>query len=187
MLWGYGRIKKAIPLQTLTGPEGSRRLRLPGFKTTSTWRWQGCQPYAPAAFTPRRLRLPDFNTIDTWRWQGCQPYAPATFTSRRLRLPDFKTIGTWRWQGCQPYAPVAFTPWRLSLPDFKTIGTWRWQGCQPYAPDAFTPRKYSWYFYSNSFHETPKVSTSDYHCHTTRECDSIYKHKRSNNTLCKMT
>jgi hypothetical protein len=27
---------KAIPLQVLTGPEGSRRLRLPDFKTTGT-------------------------------------------------------------------------------------------------------------------------------------------------------
>jgi hypothetical protein len=32
---------KAIPLQALTGPEGSRRLRLPDFKTIGTWRWQG--------------------------------------------------------------------------------------------------------------------------------------------------
>jgi hypothetical protein len=45
---------KAIPLQDLTGPEGSRRLRLPDFKTPGTWRWQGCQPYAPPAFTPRK-------------------------------------------------------------------------------------------------------------------------------------
>jgi hypothetical protein len=30
---------KAISLQTLTGPEGSRRLRLPDFKTIGTWRW----------------------------------------------------------------------------------------------------------------------------------------------------
>jgi hypothetical protein len=44
---------KAIPLQALTGPEGSRRLRLLDFKTFDTLRWQGCQPYAPAAFTPR--------------------------------------------------------------------------------------------------------------------------------------
>ena len=29
-------IGKAIPLQALTGPEGSRRLRLPDFKTIST-------------------------------------------------------------------------------------------------------------------------------------------------------
>jgi hypothetical protein len=31
----------------------SRRLRLPDFKTTSTWRWYGCQLYVPAAFIPR--------------------------------------------------------------------------------------------------------------------------------------
>ena len=30
---------KAIPLQAWTGPEGSRRLRLPDFKTVGTWRW----------------------------------------------------------------------------------------------------------------------------------------------------
>jgi len=30
--------KKAIPLQAWTGPEGSRRLRLPDFKTIGTWR-----------------------------------------------------------------------------------------------------------------------------------------------------
>jgi hypothetical protein len=46
--------KQAIPLQAMTGPEGSRRLRLPDFKTIDTWRWQSCQPYAPAAFTPRK-------------------------------------------------------------------------------------------------------------------------------------
>jgi hypothetical protein len=34
---------KAISLQALTGPEVSRRLRLPA-----------CQPYAPAAFTTRK-------------------------------------------------------------------------------------------------------------------------------------
>ena len=30
---------KAIPLQAWTGPEGSRRLRLPDFKTIGTRRW----------------------------------------------------------------------------------------------------------------------------------------------------
>ena len=30
---------KAIPLQASTGPEGSRRLRLPDFRTIGTWRW----------------------------------------------------------------------------------------------------------------------------------------------------
>jgi hypothetical protein len=42
----------AIPLQSWTGPEGPRRLRLPDFKTIGTRSWSGCQPYAPAAFTP---------------------------------------------------------------------------------------------------------------------------------------
>jgi hypothetical protein len=44
---------KEIPLQALTGPEGSRSLRLPDFKTIEIRKWQDCQPYAPAAFTPR--------------------------------------------------------------------------------------------------------------------------------------
>ena len=30
---------KAIPLQAWTGPEGSRRLRLPDFKTVGTRKW----------------------------------------------------------------------------------------------------------------------------------------------------
>jgi hypothetical protein len=45
---------KTIPLQALTGPKGSRRSMFPDFKTIGTCRWQGCQPYAPAAFTPRK-------------------------------------------------------------------------------------------------------------------------------------
>jgi hypothetical protein len=39
------------------GPEGSRRLRLPDFKTGNTLKWQGCQPYALAAFTPQEIFL----------------------------------------------------------------------------------------------------------------------------------
>jgi len=35
----YAGVKKAIPLQAWTGPEGSRRLRLPDFKTIGTGRW----------------------------------------------------------------------------------------------------------------------------------------------------
>ena len=48
---------KAIPLQAWTGPKGSRRLRLPDFKTVGTRRWQGCRPYTPAAFTPQETFL----------------------------------------------------------------------------------------------------------------------------------
>ena len=41
---GKGR---AIPVQVLTFPEGSRRLRLQDFKTIGTRKWQDCQPSLP--------------------------------------------------------------------------------------------------------------------------------------------
>ena len=47
--------RKAIPVQTWTDPEGSRRLRLLDFKTADTWSWEGCQPYAPAGLTPQEM------------------------------------------------------------------------------------------------------------------------------------
>jgi len=39
ILYVYETDKKAIPLQPWTDPEGSRRLRLPDFKTLGTSRW----------------------------------------------------------------------------------------------------------------------------------------------------
>jgi hypothetical protein len=45
---------KPIPLQALTYPESSRKLGLPDLNTIGTWRWQDCQPHAPAAFTHRK-------------------------------------------------------------------------------------------------------------------------------------
>jgi len=45
---------KAIPLQAWTGPECSRRLRLPDFMTVGARRWLGCQPYALAASPSRK-------------------------------------------------------------------------------------------------------------------------------------
>jgi hypothetical protein len=46
-----------LGLQAWTGPEGSRRLWLPDFKTVGTWRWEVCQPYTPATFTPKEIFL----------------------------------------------------------------------------------------------------------------------------------
>ena len=40
------------PVQVFAGPEISRRLRLPLFKTVGTWKWEGCQ---------------------TWHWQPLHP------------------------------------------------------------------------------------------------------------------
>jgi len=44
---------KAVPLQAWTGPEGSKKLSFPDFVTTAQ-DGLGCQPHAPAAFTPRK-------------------------------------------------------------------------------------------------------------------------------------
>ena len=37
------------------GPEGSRRVKAPSFHDNGTVMVVGCQPYAPAAFTPRSI------------------------------------------------------------------------------------------------------------------------------------
>jgi hypothetical protein len=73
---------KAIPLQALTGPEGSRRLRFPYFKTIATWRWQDCQPYAPAAFTPGKV------PVLIVQEAGCAP-RPVWSCAKNLALPGF--------------------------------------------------------------------------------------------------
>ena len=54
---------KAIPIQALRVP-GARGVRY--FQTIGTWRWQGCQPHAPAAFTPRRYPSHSFHTTKQW-------------------------------------------------------------------------------------------------------------------------
>ena len=44
---------KAVPLQTRTGPEGSRKLKFPDIVTTAQDGGR-FQPYPPAVFTPRK-------------------------------------------------------------------------------------------------------------------------------------
>jgi len=41
---------KAVPLQARSGPE----VKVPRFNDNGTGWWKGCQPYAPAAFTPNK-------------------------------------------------------------------------------------------------------------------------------------
>jgi len=53
----YQGKRKSIPLRAWIGPENSRGLRLPDFKAVGTWRSQGRQPYAPAAFAPQEIFL----------------------------------------------------------------------------------------------------------------------------------
>ena len=46
------------------GPEGSRRVKAPSFRDNGTVMVVGCQPYAPAAFTPRSI--PSDDRKHTW-------------------------------------------------------------------------------------------------------------------------
>ena len=51
-------VKVKQPLyRPITGPEGSRRLRIPGVETFGTCRWKVYKPYPPAAFTPQEIFL----------------------------------------------------------------------------------------------------------------------------------
>jgi hypothetical protein len=67
---------KALPLQTWTGLEGTRRLKPPDFKTIATWRQWVCQPYAPAAFTPRKYSWYSFPLGASLVLQNLPDYGP---------------------------------------------------------------------------------------------------------------
>jgi hypothetical protein len=69
---------KAIPLQPLTSPEGSRRLRLPDFKKIGTRKWHVCQPYASAAFTPVNIHGTHF----------CQRQSQPSATGRIMSIKN---------------------------------------------------------------------------------------------------
>ena len=49
--------QKSNHVQTYASQEGSRRMRLPDFKTVGIRRWKGCQTNEPAAFKPQAIFL----------------------------------------------------------------------------------------------------------------------------------
>jgi hypothetical protein len=51
---------KAVPLQAWSGLDGSRKLRFRVFMTAAQDGGKGCQPYAPATFTPRKYTCYSF-------------------------------------------------------------------------------------------------------------------------------
>ena len=42
------------PITGLEWPRGFQEVKVPRFYDNGTGWWSGCQPYAPAAFTPRK-------------------------------------------------------------------------------------------------------------------------------------
>ena len=79
------------PYRPVTGHECCRRFKLPDFDTVCTWRWYGCEPYAPAAFTSQEI----FMTLICVR--GC-------VEPRAIVLPE----GLRQWK-----IPIAFATFRL--------------------------------------------------------------------------
>jgi hypothetical protein len=56
--WTLAEVKVQQSLyRPILGPGCTRKLRLPDFETIGTWRWYGCQSYAPAASTPQEIFL----------------------------------------------------------------------------------------------------------------------------------
>jgi hypothetical protein len=102
---------KAIQLQAWTGPEGSRRMRLPDFKTIGSWKWWGCQHYAPATFTPWKHSWVNPRTLRRQEWLSMKNEND-TPGNRTRDLPACSAVP-------QPTAP----PRNSSLMDLMTEGT----------------------------------------------------------------
>ena len=58
---------KTIPIQVLRAPEGRGSYN---FQTIGTWRWQDCQPYVPATFTPQEIFLVLIYVKFQWHWES---------------------------------------------------------------------------------------------------------------------
>ena len=49
-----GKKGKAVPVTGLESPKGFQEVKVLRFHDNGAAWWYGCQPYAPAAFTPRK-------------------------------------------------------------------------------------------------------------------------------------
>jgi hypothetical protein len=62
-MWDYKR--NGIPVQAWKSSEDSIKLRFLYFKTISTLKWHGYQPYTPATFIPQKIFLL-FISVSSW-------------------------------------------------------------------------------------------------------------------------
>ena len=136
------KARKAIPLQFWTGTEGSKRLRLPDFKTIGTWRWKGCQPYASPAFTPPPPRnIP--GTHFCWRLSQPQGHIGAG------RIMSMKNSNNIIGKRTRDLSACSAVPWgfqEVEAPRFKDNRHMKvvWLTVRR-TGRFYSPRKYSWY------------------------------------------
>jgi len=115
---------KNSPVTALEWPRGFQEVKALRFHDNDTGRWQGCQPYAPAAFTPRKYTWYSFlleaestpgpciinvKAVPLQAWSGPEG-------SRKLRFPDFMTTA-------QEGGKVVSLTHRPPLPPGNTPGT----------------------------------------------------------------
>jgi hypothetical protein len=86
----------AIHVQAWTGPEFSRRMRIPDFKTICTWKWQGCQTYTPVAFITQGI-FPVLISVRDW------------FDPRAIVWPE----GLCRWRNSMESTGIDSTTFRV--------------------------------------------------------------------------
>jgi hypothetical protein len=79
---------KAVPLQAWTGPEGSRKVRLPQISWQRHRMVVGCQPYVPAAFYPQEILPVLIFRVDP---QGRMKNSDGTIWNRNSDLPICST------------------------------------------------------------------------------------------------
>ena len=116
----YGANGKTIPLQSWRGHENSRRLKLPDFKTISTWMWYGCQHSATAVLNPCKYSWYSFpleaestpGAIVRQEWL-CQWKIPIR-KSIGNRTRDFPACSAVR----QPTAPPLIPHYRINATNF---------------------------------------------------------------------